>query len=138
MGTEQVFIDTNILLYAYDKEAGEKHDRARKKIEEAWQFDLPPAISVQVLQEFYVNLVKKRIPQKEAKSLVTAFLQWEIVSADELLFIEGIELQTKWQISFWDSMILAAAIKAKATTLWTEDFIHQQDYGGVKAFNPLV
>ena len=65
-GDISVFVDTNILVYAHDTSAGEKHTIAKQKVEELWKKDLPPFISVQVLQELYVNLVRKGISDNEA------------------------------------------------------------------------
>lgn len=88
------FLDTNILLYAYDLDAPEKRRVAGTLVEEAWRLPGQTAISVQVLQ-------------------------------------------SRWQLSLWDSMILAAARTSGAGELLTEDLNHGQDYGGVRVVNPF-
>ncbi len=137
MSDETLFVDTNILIYAHDRDAGERHQTARALLEKLWTELKPPSVSVQVLQEFYVNLMKKSVPEKEASAAVHDYLNWHIVDNDRNLLTSGIEEQLRYKISFWDGLILAAARRAGATVLWTEDFNTGQDYDGILAVNPL-
>jgi predicted nucleic acid-binding protein len=137
MNDKQIFVDTNILVYAHDREAGRKHHLAKEHLKELWLRELPPAISVQVLQEFYVTLIRKGVVPKIARETVSDYLKWEVVDNDQSLFVESIELEQRWKLSFWDASVLAAARRAKAKILWTEDFAVGQDYGGISVVNPL-
>lgn len=131
------FFDTNVLLYGYDLDAPAKRLIAKSLIEEAWQQTGRTAISVQVLQEFQVNFVRKGHPQAEANTLLEDFTVWPVIDNTLALFRLGISLQARWQLSLWDAMILAAAKASGARELITEDFSHGQDYGGVRAINPF-
>ncbi len=135
---ESIFVDTNILLYAHDTEAGEKHQIAKKKICELWENGLSPSTSLQVLQEFSVNLLRKNVPVQDVGLLTEIYLHWEIIVPNIQLMFLGLELLERFSVSFWDSMILAAAKQAKATVIWSEDFNTGQDYGGIKVINPVA
>ncbi|WP_166443056.1 PIN domain-containing protein [Phragmitibacter flavus] len=132
------FLDTNILLYGYDLDAGPKREKALAIIENAWAKHGCTAISVQVLQEFQVNFIRKGNTRAEANTVVADLSLWPIVDNTLPLFRLGITLQTRWQLSLWDAMILAAAHTSGASQLITEDFNHQQDYGGIRAINPFL
>ena len=138
MGADQVFVDTNILVYAYDLDAGLKYSIARDKVAALWQRDLLPSISVQVLQEFYVNLVKKKVAPPLARETVIHYLEWDVIDNDRYLFVEGLRLKEKWKLSYWDALILAAARKAGAREVWSEDLTSGQDYDGLVVVNPLT
>jgi predicted nucleic acid-binding protein len=132
------FIDTNILLYAYDLDAPQKRTVARSIIAQAWLEPRSSAVSVQVLLEFHVNFVRKGNPDSEAAALIGDFCHWPVIDNTLSLFRSGIELKARWQLSLWDSMILAAAHASGARELLTEDLNHGQDYGGVRAVNPFL
>lgn len=133
----QVFVDTNILVYAHDPDAGYKHTLAKERIGELWARHIPPAISVQVLQELFVNMVRKGVGHKEAAETVEDYSTWDVVENDLELLKAGIESVQAWQTSFWDALILSAAIRSKASILWSEDFNVGQTYDGVLVQNPL-
>jgi predicted nucleic acid-binding protein len=131
------FFDTNVLLYGYDLDAPEKRLVAKSLIETAWRNPGRTAISIQVLQEFHVNFVRKGHAPAEAATLVEDFTAWPVIDNTLALFRLGVSLQARWQLSLWDAMILAAAKASGARELITEDFNHGQDYGGVLAINPF-
>ncbi|MBT6147360.1 MAG: PIN domain nuclease, partial [Gemmatimonadetes bacterium] len=83
------------------------------------------------------NLVRKEVSQAEARRTIVDYGAWYVVDNDQALLLEGIDLQARWQVSFWDSLILAAAQRAKAGVIWSEDFNTAQDYGGIVAVNPV-
>lgn len=132
------FVDTNILVYAHDLDAGKKHVIARDKIKDLWQRTVPPCTSIQVLQELYVNLIRKGAACRTARDIVMNYLRWEIVVNDGPLLLRGMECADRWRLSFWDGLIVAAAIKAEAKLLWSEDLNSGQNYGGVIVVNPLA
>ena len=138
MSDEHIFVDTNILVYAYDRDAGEKHRIAKEKVRSLWHRSFMPSISIQVLQEFYVNLVKKRVPASDARETVASYLEWDVIDNDRSLLLEGMRMKEKWKISYWDSLILAAARKASAAEVWSEDLNPGQKYEGMVVVNPFL
>lgn len=131
------FLDTNILLYAYDLDAPDKRAVALQLVEQGWSSLGNTAISIQVLQEIHVNLSRKGIPQAEATQIVRDYLAWPVVENTKDLLNAGLDEQARWQISFWDALILAAARAFGAAELISEDFNHGQNYGGIRAVNPF-
>ena len=137
MTDKPVFIDTNILLYAYDSQAEQKYEKAKELIKAVWLWPVLPYISIQVLQEFYVNFERKGFGPGKVKDIVVDFLEWNVMINDESVFLLAIEFQEKYQLSFWDSLIIAAANMAHVSELWSEDLSEGQCYGKVKVVNPL-
>lgn len=131
------FLDTNILLYGYDLDAPEKRSIAQTLIEQAWLQLGRTAISVQVLQEFHVNFVRKGHSTEEASALIADFSHWPVIDNTLAVFRLGLSLQPRWQLSLWDAMILAAAQTSGARELISEDLNHGQTYGGVRVINPF-
>lgn len=132
-----IFIDTNILVYAFDRDAGIKHEKARDLISGLWKEGSWPWISVQVLLELYVNLTRKGLDDDEAFKIVEEYSAWNVVENELSLFFSGLKEKSRWGLSLWDSMILAAARKAGVSKLLTEDLNDSQDYNGIIAVNPL-
>jgi len=132
------FLDTNVLLYGYDLDAPKKRIVAQSLIEEAWTQPGKTAISVQVLQEFHVNFIRRGHSFSEANALLGDFSIWPVVETSIALLRIGLSLQVRWQVSHWDAMILAAAHASGARELLTEDLNHGQDYGGVRVLNPFL
>ena len=134
------FVDTNILLYAHDRSAGPKHQRARRLLEQLWQSG-EGVLSTQVLQEFCLNLRRKVTPAlsaTEVHNLIEDYLAWEIVTNSPESTLRALEVETRYQTSFWDALILHAAETAGAEVLYSEDLAHGQSYGSVKVVNPLL
>ena len=139
MPDDKVFIDTNIIIYAYDVTAGKKHETARAIITDLWDSGLG-AISTQVLQEFFVNVVlkiPKPIDKQQAKEIVRDFLNWHVVVNTGSSIIDAIDIGIRFGYSFWDSMIIEAAIKSGAAILISEDFQDGQVVSGVTITNPF-
>jgi predicted nucleic acid-binding protein len=132
------FLDTNILLYAYDLDTPAKRAVALRLVEQGWTAPGDTAISVQVLQEMHVNLGKRGVSQTEASRIVRDFSDWPIVDSTLELLQAALDEQARWKISLWDSLILAAARASGASDLITEDLNHGQDYGGVRVLNPFL
>jgi predicted nucleic acid-binding protein len=131
------FLDTNILLYAYDQGAPAKRAAALRLVEQGWNALGQTAISVQVLQEMYVNLEKRGISKPEAARIIRDYAPWPVVENSFQVLLAALNEQTRWQISLWDALILAAARASGAREIFTEDFNHGQDYGGIRAINPF-
>ena len=136
--TADVFIDTNVLVYAYDLDAGVRHETAQALVAEAWQGPQTPWISVQVLQELLAALRKGGVSLRQACKIVTPHMHWRVIETDVALFRSGMKEALRWQVSHWDGLILAAARRAGVKTLLSEDFNTGQDYGGIRAVNPFV
>lgn len=132
------FLDTNVILYAYDRDAGRKRDVAQTILEDALLHPNRTAISVQVLQEFFVNFIRKGNSAEETSLLIGDLTHLPVVDNTLALFQQGLALQIRWQLSLWDSMILAAAKASRAKELITEDLTHRQDYDGIRAINPFL
>ena len=131
------FLDTNILLYAFDRAAPAKRDVALRLVQRGWSSPGEFATSVQVLQELHVNLVKRGVSLADAAQVVRDFSLWPVVDSSLALLLSALDEQARWKISLWDSLILAAARASGASEIVTEDFSHGQDYGGVRALNPF-
>ncbi len=139
MVEDKIFIDTNIIIYAYDVTAGDKHKVAREILIELWESGLG-ILSTQVLQEFFVNVVQKiskPISKGLAKDIVKDFLKWDVIVNDGDSILEAIEVCSKYRYSFWDSLIIEAAISGGAATLLSEDLSDGQIINGVTIRNPF-
>jgi predicted nucleic acid-binding protein len=137
---EKFFVDTNILLYAHDRSAGLKHERARQLVERLWTSG-QGVLSTQVLQELCINLrrkVARPFPAEEVRQLIQDYLSWEIVVNNPASVLAALEIETRYQTSFWDALILQAAESAGATVLYSEDLAASQKYGAVQVVNPLA
>ena len=135
----KAFVDTNVLVYAYDRGAGSKHERALGLVEKLW-VEGNGALSTQVLQEFYVNVrrkARKPISHKQARSLIADYMSWDPVINDGASMLEAIDVEQKYKLSFWDSLIVVAAQKSGASVLYSEDFNDGQKFGPVQVLNPF-
>jgi predicted nucleic acid-binding protein len=133
------FCDTNILVYAYDNTAGAKHAQARTLVERLWREE-SGVLSVQVLQELFVTLTSKvaaPLAAHTARGLVADLATWQVVEPGAADVIAAIDGAVRWQLSFWDAMIVTAAQRAGALVLWSEDLNDGQRFDGVTARNPL-
>lgn len=135
---KRVFIDTNIIFYALDADSGPKRRAAAALLDAAWNKEVEPIISVQVLQELTYNLRKRIKDDGLAIALVEDYLAWPVIANDLSLFRQGLEAMRDFRISLWDAMIVAAANRGRAEELWTEDLNSGQLYGSVRVVNPLT
>lgn len=133
----KIFFDTNILVYTVDKKDQEKTIQSRRILKVVTQ-DHSPVISTQVLQEFYNALTSKlKIDNIVAKNLVHNYNNMEIITIDLLVIEQAIDISVLFQLSFWDSLILAAAEHAHCTYLISEDLNHGQRIRGIEILNPF-
>ena len=139
--TEQrQFVDTNILIYAHDSSAGVKHDKAKALLNELWRSG-DGYLSIQVLQEFYVNVTRKlAIPLSPelAIEIITDLSAWRVHSPKASDLVDAIGLQTRRQISFWDAMILTSARQLGCQMVWSEDLNAGHNYEGIEVRNPFT
>ena len=136
-GSPSRFVDTNVLLYAYDLESPQKRMRAKGIVEEGWKSLGQLVISVQVLQELEVNLERKKVSRGEIHQLIYDLSVWPVVDNTLMILKMALSEQVRWKLSLWDAMILAAARSVGAREWVTEDFSHGQNYDGVRAVNPF-
>lgn len=139
MSVDRAFVDTNVLIYAHDSTAGDKHERARRILEDLWE-SRTGFLSVQVLQEFFVNVTRK-IPKplstSEAKEVIADLSRWRVhvPAPDDVLGAIGVHVQTS--ISFWDAMVIRSAAEMGCDVLYSEDLNDGQSYAGVLVKNPF-
>lgn len=136
----KVFLDTNILIYAHDKAYPDKMARAREIIFQGLRDGLA-AISAQVLSEFFVTITQKA---KKPMSLELARREIELLSnletteIDASIVLRAILIKQRWQLNYWDSLIIAAAERSGCTTVYSEDFSDGQGFGAVIVRNPFL
>jgi predicted nucleic acid-binding protein len=136
--TDPVFVDSNIFLYAVDDADPHKQRIARDWRAEMWKSRLG-RVSFQVLNEFYVNAVRlKPASRDEARAEVRDLLAWNPVVVDAAVIERGWKLQDRYQLSFWDALIVAAAKTASCRFLLTEDLQDGQKLDGVEVVNPFL
>ena len=132
-----VFVDTNVLLYAADTADEEKHRAAA-----AWRLELWKSrrgrVSYQVLQEFYVQAVRKSPESADAaEAEVRDLFAWDPVVVDYSVVEAAWRLRKRFSLSFWDALIVGAAQAAGCRHLLTEDLSHGQDLDGVRVVSPF-
>jgi len=133
----KIFLDTNILVYTVDRNDKKKLSQARKLLENVIAND-KPVISTQVLQEFYsATTTKLKLDKIIAKNIIHNFRNMEIVQVDLGIIEQGIDISLLSQISFWDSLIIAAAEQANCNMIYSEDLNDTQTIRGIKIVNPF-
>ena len=133
------FVDTNILIYAHDHSAGDKRTRAYDLIRALWQSG-EGCLSIQVLQEFYVNVtqkVVKPLTPDVAAQIIADLAVWQVHRPGVEDVLDAIRLQDRYQTSFWDAMIIASAIQLGCLTIWSEDLNTGQVYDTVTVASPF-
>jgi predicted nucleic acid-binding protein len=138
--SDRVFVDTNILVYAHDLDAGRKHEVAISLLRDLWESQAG-VISTQVLQEFYVNVTRKiakPISPPQARGILSAYAAWQVEIIQPVDVLQASEVQERHQLSFWDAMIIVAAAKGGADVLVTEDLNPGQVIEGVRVSNPFL
>ena len=133
----EAFLDANILVYAAAGGEGEeiKRQQALRLIAD-YNFGL----SAQVLQEFYVTVVRKIAEPLRPAEALEWIEQLEVFPCQPIepsLIKIGVEISQRYQISYWDGAVIAAAEALGAETLFTEDLSHDQKYGSVRVVNPF-
>jgi predicted nucleic acid-binding protein len=136
--TATVFVDTNVLIYAVDVGDLKKQTAAQAWRNELWK-SRRGRLSIQVLQEFYVKVTRKWPKARDhARAEVLDLFAWHPVPMDHVLIELGWKVQDRFQLSFWDSLIVAAAKTAGCRYLLTEDLQPGQDLDGVQVTSPFL
>jgi predicted nucleic acid-binding protein len=137
--TDRVFVDTNVWVYAVDADEPVKQARARAVLDPATSETL--ATSAQVLGEFYVTVTRKLarpVADDIAARMVDRMAQLPVVSIDADGVQAAIAGSRSWRLSYWDSLIIVAALSAGCSRILSEDLADGATYGGVRVENPFV
>lgn len=134
------FVDTNVLVYAHDRSETQKHLIARNLVQDLWQ-RRTGSLSTQVLQEFYVVATRRFDPPmrgSEARGIVALYGEWDLIQIDVVLILAASKLGERHKISFWDALIVEAAVRSGAARLLTEDLQDGRRLGGITIANPFA
>jgi predicted nucleic acid-binding protein len=134
-----LFLDTNILVYAFDRSAGMKHVVAAQLVKDRWE-DEAGCLSIQVLQEFVVTVTQKianPLTHQAVQQIVSDLGQWQVHSPGVNDLLQALDLQDRYPLSFWDAMIVQSALRMKCKQLLSEDLNAAQFYGSVQVINPF-
>lgn len=131
------FVDTNVLLYAMSTvpEEADKRQQARMILAQPdW------GVSIQVLQEFYVNATRPPQPamqHEDAEATIVQLLLRPVAECNAALVLEALRLKARYRLSYWDAAIVAAALQLGASVLYSEDLQSGQVFEGVQVVNPF-
>ena len=134
------FVDSNVLVYAYDASARQKHSAAERLLDRLWQSG-NGCLSVQVLQEFFVTITRKvsqPLSVDEATDRVRDFSAWKVFAPTSDDVLAAIAVHEQAQISFWDAMVVHAASELGCDQLWSEDLKADQVLRSVRIRNPFL
>jgi predicted nucleic acid-binding protein len=139
--SDRFFLDTNIFVYSFDQAAEAKARKAAQLIRKALT-TREGVISFQVVQEFY-NVALRRFSQPMTRGnaeqyLATVFRPLLGVHSSPALYSEALQLQAQSGLSWYDSLIVSAAIQARCDFLFTEDMQHGQRFGSLRVANPFL
>ncbi len=135
----RTFVDTNVLIYAHDVDSKAKHGIAKNILRELWS-ERMGVLSMQVLQEFYVNVTRKirsPLPKDSARLVVSSYSIWSVETTPAELSV-AFRIEDESGIGFWDALIVAAAAKSGATRLLSEDLNPGQKIAGLRIENPFA
>ena len=134
------FVDTNVLVYAYDVDAGTKHHRGRSELVRLWDTQ-SGAVSTQVLQEFYITVTRKLakpLAKRLARDVVTTYRAWPVHRPTVDDIAAASELEEKHRLSFWDALIIVSAQRCGARTILSEDLQGGRRFGETSIANPFT
>jgi predicted nucleic acid-binding protein len=127
-------------VYAEDRDAKSKHDVAGELVAELWE-SRDGVVSVQVLQELYVTVtrkLKKPLPSAKALDIVEEYLTWTVIENTGRLLTDAIALQQTARLSFWDALVIQAAVQGGCERLYSEDLNAGQRFGALVVVNPFA
>jgi predicted nucleic acid-binding protein len=137
--SDRTFVDTNVLIYAHDVDAKAKHEVAKSVLRELWS-QRSGVLSMQVLQEFYVNVTRKiasPLPKDVARLVVSSYSIWcmETTPAE---IAAAFRIEDESRIGFWDALIVASAAKSGTVRILSEDLNAEQVIAGIRVENPFA
>lgn len=130
-------LDSNVLVYAFSTA---QRDAAKMRIAREWIAREDWGVTVQVLQEFYVNAVRAphQLNHEDALAMIEEIAHSRPVGVTDLPLVRhALQLKSRYRIAYWDAAIIAGARRLGASVLVSEDLAHGQDYSGVRVFNPF-
>jgi len=134
------FVDTNVLVYAFDKSNSPKRRVAQQLMNELMEEDRL-RVSTQVLQELFVTLTRKVsqcCSSEEAMAVLEDLTAWPLMIIDYAAIRAGVGLAEQTKLSFWDALVVVAAARTGAAVLYTEDLNDGQEILGVRISNPFA
>jgi predicted nucleic acid-binding protein len=135
---DKVFIDTNILLYAKINDGSIKHTKAHGLLAEGL-VGSEISVSVQVLNEYHVNALRLKVPVPDIQDTVRQFLSnFNVVTLTPVLVEEAMRIYNHYQLQYWDSVIVAAALEAGCSVLYSEDMSDGQIIDNMTVINPFL
>lgn len=135
----KAFIDSNVLVYAHDVDAKEKHQTAKAILRNLWT-ERNGVLSTQVLAEFYANVTKKiarPIAKQSARLVISTYAGW-CVDTSSAEILKAFQIEDECKIGFWDALIVAAAVKSGARRILSEDLNPNQIIAGIRIENPFA
>jgi predicted nucleic acid-binding protein len=138
--SDRTFVDTNVLIYAHDADAGRKHDIAKAVLRDLWA-ERAGVLSTQVLQEFYVNATRKLktpLAKPQARGVVETYAAWCVDGSTPTDVSAAFQLEDRARIGFWDALILAVALRSGARRVLSEDLNSGQAIAGLTIHNPFA
>ncbi|MBH9579017.1 PIN domain-containing protein [Inhella proteolytica] len=137
--TQLVFVDTNVLLYAFDDKDPVKRDAARQWLVHCWSLRCG-RVSTQVLHEFYWNARKKfptALSAGDARAEVRRYQLWQPWLVDHATVESAWAVESRWGLNYWDALMVAAAQQQGCELLLTEDLQHDQQIDSLRIVNPF-
>jgi predicted nucleic acid-binding protein len=136
---DKTFVDTNVWIYTHEVDAKDKHDVAKSVLRELWS-ERAGVLSMQVLQEFYVNVTRKiasPLPKDAARLVVNSYSIWCVDTTPAEIFA-AFRIEDESRIGFWDALIVASAAKSGAMRILSENLNARQTIAGIRVENPFV
>ena len=140
MSPPLLFVDTNVLLYGVDDRDPAKREQSRAWLAACWRRRCG-RISTQVLNEFYWNARKKfpsMLSAGDARAEVRRYQHWQPWQIDHATVESAWAIESRWQLSYWDALMVAAAQQQGCTLMLTEDLQHDQLIDGLRIVNPFM
>jgi len=137
---EIAFVDTNVLIYAFDRGDREKQEKAAALVSSLAE-EGRLRLSTQVMQEFFVTATRKLaapLSPEQTLSLMDDLAVWPLFSVDYPAIREAVGISDSHKLSFWDALIVISAARSGARVLYTEDLNHGQEIAGVRVCNPFL
>jgi predicted nucleic acid-binding protein len=136
----RTFVDTNVLIYAHDVDAGRKHEVAQAVLRDLWN-ERAGVVSTQVLQEFYVNAtrkIRKPLAKSQARDVIETYAAWCVDGITPSDIRAAFQIEDRARIGFWDALIIAVAARSGAHRLLSEDLHSGHIVAGVTIHNPFT
>ena len=135
-----IFIDSNILVYAYCRDVPVKQRLAQELVEDCLRYGIG-VISPQVLGEFFVTVTQKLsrgLSVAHAHREMENFQGLSVIDIDRAMVMKAMDIKVRYQVHYWDALIIASAQRAGCRTIMSEDLPHGQKYGSLVVKDPFI